>query len=490
MEGVRKRLAVGSLWTAGIRVLINLIGLASTIVLARLLTPADFGLVAIATVVFAIVSAFTELSLAAALIQHRDPQREHYDTAWTLNVIRALIVAMILAVAAHIVAAAYNDERLILIMYALCGATLITGLGNPRLIEFRRRLSFQQEMFVEFANKFAGLIVAAGVAFAFRTYWAIVLGLVAAQLVSLVLSYVLISYRPRISLRYWRSLFSFSSWLGLSNGLRAINYRADHLAVGAVLGTVPLGQYTVGDNLASLPVRESMAPLSYVLFPAFSKLQDDTPRMRDAYLRAQQILAAVALPVGVGFALVAAPLVELVLGPQWAAAALVIQILSTIYALNAFSTPLMPLAMGLGRTRLVFIRDVINLVVRYPLIFAGLFASGLVGLLLARCLSGLFAIGLDIYLARKLIGAPLLEQVTSSWRAILSTLTMVLMIVGLGQLGVTGADFFELAWLIVSGGACYFLATLLLWLAAGKPGGPEREAVEILQMLRRRTAGV
>lgn len=486
---MRKHLAVGSLWTAGIRTLINLIGILNTILLARLLTPADFGLVAIATVVFAIVTAFMELPLSAALIQHRDPQREHYDTAFTLNGIRALIIASVLVVAAHITAFAYSDPRLVLIMYALGVGALITGAVNPRLVEFRRRLSFQQEMFVELANKLVGVVVAVAIAVVFRTYWAIVIGMLAAQMASLILSYILIPYWPRLSVRYWRSLFSFSSWLGLSAGLRAVNYRADHLAVGAVLGTAPLGQYSVGDNLASLPVRESMAPLAYVLFPAFSKLQDDPSRMRDAYMRAQRLLVAVALPVGVGFALVAGPLVELVLGPQWSSAALVIQILSAIYALNAFSTPLTPLAMGMARTRILFLRDIVNLFVRYPLIFIGLFSGGLLGLLLARCVSGLFAILLDMHIARKLIGPSLLSQLVANWRAMTATLIMCLAVWAGTYLQLGGGPIVELILVILIGAVSYSASVLALWYAAGRPAGPEQEALDVLQLLRSKAVG-
>ena len=94
MEGVGKRLTVGAMWTAGGRIISNLLGMVSTLTLARLLTPDDFGLVALATIVFSIIQAVTELSLSSALIQHKDPQREHYDTAFTLSIFRSLAIAL------------------------------------------------------------------------------------------------------------------------------------------------------------------------------------------------------------------------------------------------------------------------------------------------------------------------------------------------------------------------------------------------------------
>ena len=92
MEGVRRQLTVGAMWTAGGRIVSNLLGVVSTLALARLLTPADFGLVALATIVLSIIEAITELSLSSALIQHKSPQREHYDTAWTLSILRSAAI--------------------------------------------------------------------------------------------------------------------------------------------------------------------------------------------------------------------------------------------------------------------------------------------------------------------------------------------------------------------------------------------------------------
>jgi O-antigen/teichoic acid export membrane protein len=488
MEGVRKRLTIGAMWTAGGRVVSNLLGLLNTLALARLLTPDDFGLVALALVIYAIIQAITELSLSSALIQHKDPLREHYDTAFTLSIFRSLAIGLILLAAAWPLAAAYKDERLVGITCMLAVAALAGGLLNPKLVVYRRQLSFSQEIVAEFIKQVIGLVVAVSIALAFHSYWALVIGSLASQVAGVIISYILIPYAPRFSLKHWRNLFSFSSWLALSSGLNALNWRADQLALGAMMGNAPLGQYTVGDNLASLPVRESTAPISTVLFPAFSRLQDDPQRLRQAFLRSQRLLVATALPVGVGFALVAAPFINLVLGSQWTSAALVAQILSTVFAAHAFSMPVNPLAMGLGRTRILFVRDVVNIAVRYPLIFVGLFTGGLLGLLFARCVSGVISIAIDMYLARRLAGVGMLTQLVSSWRPLAATLNMAAAVWAVGAL-TGGAGILGLVLMILAGGATYFGTTLVLWWATGKPAGPEREAMDVLLFVRRKAFG-
>lgn len=477
---MRKQLAIGSIWTAGVRAGISVMGLANTVILARLLTPEDFGLVAVAAVFYAIVGAFTGLSMAAALIQHKAPQREHYDSALTIELLRGALVAAVMGMIG-LYFAFYGDPRIALILYAYAVVAIVGAVRNPKLIEFQRRLSFRQDLFIQFAEKLAGIIVAVAIALIYQSFWAIVAGWVASQVIAVVLSYVLIPYLPRFSLQHWRTLFAFSSWVALGSGVREINWRADKLMVNAVLGPSMLGQYEVGGRLSALPVRESMAPLVYVLFPAFAKLQEQPVRLQNAYVRAQRILAMVAFPVGIGFALVAAPLVEFALGPDWAIAGLVIQVLSSLFALQAIVTPFAPMAMGLGRTRLLFIRDLINLVVRFPILVIGFFLGGLVGLLAARCVSTVFIIGQDLFLARRLTGATFVEQIFSSWRAGVASLGMVAVVLGLQMLGITNPTILDLAVLVLTGGVTYAVLTSALWLLAGKPEGPEQEVVDLVQ---------
>lgn len=483
MTEMRKRLAIGSIWTAGVRAAVSLMGLISTVVLARLLTPEDFGLVAVAAVVFAIISAFSQLSLAEALIQHAEPKREHFDSAWTMGVLRGLGVSFFLIIIASGFAA-FGDPRIAFVMGAFGFAAMMNGLQNPRIVEFRRRLSFHQELLIQLAEKLAGLIAAITIAVIYQSFWAIVIGALASQLVSLILSYVLIPYLPRFSLHEWRSLLSFSGWIALGSGVREVNWRADQLLVGALLGTPMLGQYNVGGRLASLPVQESIAPLVHVLFPAFAKLQNEPDRLRDAFLRSQRLLAMIAVPVGVGFALVAEPVVAFVLGPQWAAAGLVIQVLSAIFAIQVLASPFLPMAMGLGQTRLIFVRDIINLIVRYPIIIVGLFWGGLIGLLLARCITGTFILLLDLLLSRRLIGVSVQRQILASWRVGVSAGLMALAVWAMQLSGFYEPALIDIAILIAVGVVTYLASTLLLWVLSGKPAGPEQEIVNMLDVFR------
>src|SRR5690606_30771892 len=131
--------------------------------------------------------------------------------------------------AAWPIAAGYSDDRLIGIFFALGLGALINGLVNPKLVDFRRKLSFHQEILIELINKAVGLVVSVTIALIFHTYWALVVGTLASQLTGVIMSYALAPYAPRVSLAHWRKLFSFSGWMALSSGLNALNWRADQL---------------------------------------------------------------------------------------------------------------------------------------------------------------------------------------------------------------------------------------------------------------------
>ena len=137
-------------------------------------------------------------------------------------------------------------------------------------------------------------------------------------------------------------LFSFSGWRSVP---ASTNWRADQLALGAMLGAGPLGQYTVGDKLSSLPVNEATAPIANMLFPAHARLQDHPERLRHAFLDLRGCLSQQRCRSASGLRELAEPFINIVLGPAWDLAALVVQVLGTVFAASAFQMPVNP-AMG------------------------------------------------------------------------------------------------------------------------------------------------
>lgn len=479
MGGMRGRLATGAFWTLFARLLVSLISLLSTFILARILAPADFGLVAIATTLLEIISAATNLSLASALIRHERPTEDHFHTAWTLNLTRALIIGAIFAIAAWPVAQAYGEPRLVEIMLVLAASVVMTGFANPKMIVFARQLVFSQDFVLQVSQKVVGFIVSVVLALIYQSYWALVLGVIAAQATNIVISYILLPYLPRFRVQHWRELFSFSLWMTLQDFLHTINWSADQLMIGAFVGRTALGHYAVGSNLAGVPMREASNSIGKLLFPGLARLAHDRSRVKAAYITTQALMSALILPIGFGIALAAEPIVLLGMGERWLPIVPVIQGLSAISALQVFGILVKPLTMAEGATRELFQRNLINFFICIPLSIAGLMIAGLNGVIVGRIVAGLISIGFNFYLVRQLIALPIAAQILCSFRSIASVAAMIAGVVLLRHLSGHIPAYFDLALTVFAGASLYLSTHYLMWLGAGKGAGPEREIADM-----------
>jgi PST family polysaccharide transporter len=493
MQDVRTKLFKGTIWLAAARVVTNLLGLAGTIVLARLLIPADFGLVAIGTTLLTIINTVTSISMSEALIQLRNASTAHFHTAWTLNLSRAAIVAAILAAAAFPIADFYEEPRLAGVILMLSLTILLNGLENPRAIMLTRDLVFWQQFMLQVSAKLVALIVSVLLAIVYQTYWALVLGAVCGQAVGVLVSYTVLPFLPRPSFHHAKDLFSFSLWLTLSQIVRTINFNMDQLLIGKLLGKAELGYYTVGNNLAVIPSREATAPLTMTLFPAFSRVAHQRDRLAAAYQSAQSLVTAIAFPVGVGVALIADPLVRLTMGEKWLPSVLLIQVLAAVFGFQTLVTLSQPLAMAAGQTRFVFRRDVQALCFRVPLILLGLYLGGLPGLVYARAVTGTTGLVFGAQVVTRITGLSFIEQMKPNIRALVSSGVMAVVVSGFSLMLPTSLDPLENGWklaaYILVGATAYISTTLGLWVLMQRPKGPETEVgnilVKLLRMLKR-----
>lgn len=486
------RLATGAGWVLASRIVISVFGLANTVVLARLLMPEDFGLVAIATTISGIVFAMTELSMSQALVQHKNPQQAHYDTAFTFNMMRSGAVALLLAAASWPVAAIYDDPRLMPLIVAIGAGNVLTGGFNPKLVVMMRELVFWQDFAIRLGEKFFTFATATACALIWESYWALIAGMFAGQAVALMISYVIVPYRPRLQVSEWRDLMSFSAWLTLSRLVNTVNWQADQLLVGYLLGNRELGFYTVGSRIAAIPAREVTQPVAQVTFPGFARLVDDPVRLRSAYTRAQTLLTAVAMAAGMGFVATADPLVRLVMGERWLPIVPIIQVLAGVFAIQTLASPVDPLCMAMARTRTLFNRSLLTLAIRLPLVVIGLVAGGLPGVLAARVLMTAIGLGINTHLVCQLIEIPVMQQFWANRRSVFASLVMAAATWSVGAVigDVTGVALVGKLLAMIACLAVSFPTVLFaLWHLERRPDGPEHDirkgAAKILSRLRR-----
>lgn len=490
MSSIAGRVMRGTLWVSLGRIAVNLLTMLSMFVLAWLLTPSDFGLVAIAGTIIFVISAATELSLSAALVRHASPDESHLSAAWTLNAVRSLGLCLITCAISWPVAQLYEDQRLIPMLCVSGAGLFIGGLINPRMAIAQRDLQFRPDFIVQTGQKLAGLIASFSWAFVFRDYWALVVGSLAIQISGVLLSYIVLPFRPRILFKHFREFFGFSGWLLASQIVNSLNWRFDQLLAGKMFGAYVLGYYNMGSNIAQLATREAIIPLTQPLFPAFVAVRHDKARLAAAYQRVQAIVTAVALPVGVSTALIAEPLIRLVLGEKWLDSVPVVQALATIGAVQTMGSIAQPLAMALDQTQTLFRRDLALLALRIVAFIGGALAFGIVGLIAARVGTQLVTIMVNTVLVRKLAGLSLRRQLLINGRTMLATGMMVVAVLAINPLLVSMNGYWEQALVlgvrVIIGALAYIAALALLWVMRGRPAGPEAEGLALFGNLRLR----
>lgn len=222
VPSVSQRTAAGAGWIIAWRVATRNIGLVSTLILVRLLQPADFGLVAIATGVIAMIDVVSAIGVQDALVRAPDLDRDMYDTGFGLSILRGFLTALVIVVIAWPMGWFFGDGRLTVVMLALAAGSVISAFENIGIIDFRRDVAFRKEFDMQLWSRVVSATTTICVAVIWRSYWALVAGILTYRLVRLLQSYVMSPYRPRVTFRAWRRIIGFSLWSWASSMLAQI----------------------------------------------------------------------------------------------------------------------------------------------------------------------------------------------------------------------------------------------------------------------------
>ncbi|MEM8786490.1 MAG: oligosaccharide flippase family protein, partial [Pseudomonadota bacterium] len=418
----------------------------------------------------------SDIGVAQTMIKFRRATRDEVDTLFTLSVLRGLILALIMVLSAPLAATLYGDPRIAGVFCGLALVPLLNGWINPRFYEFERELDFSREVWVASLTKVAAIAVAIGIALTFRSYWAIVLGLVAGAMTEAVLSYVVRPARPRFTLAAFSRLIGFTGWLTGVAVLVGLNNRQDLILMGAFTSKADTGAYYVGDQLALLTTEELASPIAKALYPGLTSLETDPVRMKAAFLGGVAAIGALAVPAGVGFGAIADRAVPILLGDQWAQAILVVQAFAPSLGLMAIFSSVQHYAMAQGRTALIFWRKLIFFLIRTPFFVWAVMAHGIVGAVIAALAGFVLHAGLNLALFARLSGGRFWEPVTTVWRSLIAAGAMAvwLLLFAPGvSLGPVLPPIAGLMLDVASGALIYGLVHIGLWRLVGRPAGVE-----------------
>jgi PST family polysaccharide transporter len=354
--------AVGQVVTQGTR-------FATNILLARLLSPEDFGVVAVAILVSTLLDQFKDMGTGSALIQRRTLNQVLLNSVFYLNIALGVVAALILTFLAEPIANLLGSPTATPVLRAYAVITVVTALGQIHQSLLRRQMMFRQIATAAAVSALGTAAVSITGALLGLTYWAMVIGAFAGALVGTVMVWVYNRWRPtrRISLSSLRSIWTFGWNLFLSNVVFIAWTQLDKVIISRFVGGAGLGVYTLGQRVVTTPLSALSTVIDEVTFPAYSRRQDDDLALRNGFKRSAATIALVTFPLMTGLALVASPLVDVVLGPKWAALVPIIWVLAPAGAAQSVSFNSGQLQLAKGKPEWTWRCGLAYLVVLAPL---------------------------------------------------------------------------------------------------------------------------
>lgn len=473
-----RRIAAGMAWTVGFRLIDRMLGLISTVVLARLLLPADFGLVGMATAVLAMIEVFRGLGFEAALIRNSEATRTDFDTAWTLNVLLGLLCALAMIAAAAPAARFFNEPQVQYLIYVLAAVPVLNGLTNVGIVEFRKNLDFKQDFELQFARRMLAVIITVSLAFSLRNYWALPIGMVIGWTIGLVLSYLWHPYRPRFSLASRSGILGFSGWIFLNNLLMFLRLKGASFVVGRYAGAPALGVFEAAYDISNLPTSALVVPINRALFPGYVQLRSNPDTLRHGVLQVIAGVALLAVAAGIGIACLAEPIVIAAMGLRWADAIEPIQLLALFGVTIALQVNLQSVYNALGKPVLQVWISVLTVAILLPLLVYLVKSDGVVGAARAYVIVGVLTLPINYFICFRLIGLRWRDVLKVLWRPVASAALMATVLVLTMQALPSSSNgsiqsLLNLLLLIPLGAVVYIGSVAALWLAAGRPEGAE-----------------
>lgn len=383
------------------------------IVLARLLTPEVFGLMAISFMATRLIEIFTATGFGAALIHRTQRFEDARDTAFTLMVARGFGLALLCVFIAPWIARFYEQPILTAVM-AVSGITFIfNGLRNINMVALEKELDLKVLTYMELLKTSLAFAVTVWLAYSFRSVWALVYAQVATAAIGSALSFIMVPGRVRLGFdaTIARELYQYGRFI---TGLAIVVFltrELDHALIGKVLGVEMLGYYVVAYSLATLPVDFLSRFIGKVYFPMFSKLQNDFAGLRAEYARGIRLITVLMVPLCVAVAVLSPEIVQTLYGSRWSQTVAPLRVLAVFGCFRALWMLNGYLYNAIGRPYIDFYTNLARLIVMGALLLPLTRWYGLVGASVAVAAPMAAQFGLGLYLSRRFIGAPLAATV-------------------------------------------------------------------------------
>ncbi len=410
-EELREQTITGMIWSFIERFGSMLLQFIANIILARLLTPNDFGLIGMIMVFIAISNTLVDSGFSAALIQKKEVTQKDYSTIFFLNIILSVFLFGLLFVTAPMIADFYHQHQLIY-MLRILGVILILNafniIQNTQLI---RKVDFKKIAKINVVATFLACLLAIVLALKGFGVWSLVVQMIAIAFLKSLFLWIWNTWRPSfiISLNSLKTLFGFGSKLLFSALLDTLYNNLQSLIIGKVFSVRDLGFYSQAMKLSDVPVSSLSGVVTQVTFPVFAKLQNDLVKMKSAVQKSLKSLVFVNFPLMVLLIIIAKPLFIILFTEKWNEAIPYFQILCLSGMLLTMHVTNLNILKATGRSDIFFKLEIVKKVIGISALFIGI-QFGIMGMLYAMVVTSYFCLGLNAFFSGRVIKYGIMEQ--------------------------------------------------------------------------------
>jgi PST family polysaccharide transporter len=484
-KNVNSQIALGVFWTVLMRMVIRFLGIISVLILARLLLPEDYGLVAKAVLISGFLELITQFGFETALIRNKNATDDDYNTVWTVSIIRSAFLSVVLLICAIPSANFFNEPAVESLIYCYAFSTLLSGFTNVGIVDFRKEMTFDKDFKFNVYRKLSIFVTTITLAFLWRTYWAFPVGILVGTIFSVVISFVLSPYRPTLSLKSWHTLFNFAKWMFTYEFIGAFSTKLDTFLLSRYASGTELGLYTIAYELSGTPSTEIAMPVARAALPGLAKLRDEKDKFQASYTSILSLTLFVAVPASVGLSILSEHVTDVLLGSKWAAASPIVAILAFYGISRVVAACAVSALIAYDKVDLLVKLTVSSFLSRLVLLPIGvIYWGGALGISFGVLISGMFSIFSMLVVQTFLKMLSIKVLFLQTWRTIVSTVIMYFCLNSFIEF-FTLTHFISIYWVlfieVLTGFFLFTVSLLTLCLISTIENTPEEKIIYFIQ---------
>lgn len=354
----------GMTWMGVLRVGMRGLTFVRFAILARLLSPAQFGTYGVATLVLSFIEALTETGVNLVLVQEdKSLFNKYLNSAWIVSIARGILMFLIIFFAAPLIGKFFSNSESILITRLIAFVPLIKGFINPSIMLLQRDLNFKKEVVIRTATAWTGGIVAIIAALVLKSPISLAIGMLVEAIAEVVITMIYIAPRPSFQLErsYLAHIFHRGKWITMAGVFNYLFHQLDDIVVGRRLGDSALGGYQMAYRIAILPITEISDVFNRVTFPVYTAIGGDQVRLRTAFWKVAATISAFSIPFSIVLSLFPVQLVQLFLGSEWLSIAPLLPLLALFGVLRAISGASFPLFLSVKKQEYITVFTLISI---------------------------------------------------------------------------------------------------------------------------------